>query len=78
MGGRAPCGARGLKLTSLADITRNTGRAPCGARGLKQMLCNQYWWSGMSRPVRGAWIETSLAASASRSRAVAPRAGRVD
>ena len=33
--GRAPCGARGLKLLGVAAIIVQERRAPCGARGLK-------------------------------------------
>ncbi len=38
------------------------GRAPCGARGLKLVLLVLLTTLQMSRPVRGAWIETRLIA----------------
>ena len=35
IGGRAPCGARGLKWIDRKLERRRRRRAPCGARGLK-------------------------------------------
>ena len=75
---RAPHGARGLKLLIFECPARSAGRAPHGARGLKQFppICSKK--AAMSRPARGAWIETHNALSAAPSACVAPRTGRVD
>ena len=59
--GRAPHGARGLKLLPPVHDMRHRRRAPHGARGLKH---NDNWLCpivGWSRPARGAWIETRYA-----------------
>ncbi len=77
---RAPRGARGLKPSHAGAIRRHGRRAPRGARGLKQR--NARMRSAaiacVSRPARGAWIETYRATIASAYSEVAPRAGRVD
>ena len=57
--GRAPYGARGLKHVLALAVSHHRCRAPYGARGLKRsMLVNDAQRIYMSRPVRGAWIET--------------------
>ena len=75
--GRAPQGARGLKLKKTAKKTRSTGRAPQGARGLKLRfieggLCHE------SRAPQGARGLKCPEPEKARDRAgVAPRKGRV-
>ncbi len=50
-----------MKLGNYGPDAVPVCRAPRGARGLKQhrALCAN--WPGLSRPARGAWIETLLA-----------------
>ena len=56
--GRAPYGARGLKLRETRDLDELvTRRAPYGARGLKFGLRAEPVEPAKSRPIRGAWIE---------------------
>ena len=77
--GRAPCGARGLKLaTAKRDCVKLVGRAPCGARGLKFMMRYAVGVIVMSRPMRGAWIEMLMSRRPGIGGFVAPHAGRVD
>ena len=75
---RAPYGARGLKLRSIPRFFPWRGRAPYGARGLKHLVFSPWLALGGSRPVRGAWIETSFRRIIDRRAEVAPRTGRVD
>ena len=56
--GRAPHGARGLKLADRLPYNLDHGRAPHGARGLKHEVCIRLIDYVRSRPARGAWIET--------------------
>ena len=56
--GRAPHGARGLKLEWGWLAVGWLGRAPHGARGLKLGAAGTVTPSTASRPARGAWIET--------------------
>ncbi len=58
--GRAPHGARGLKLGVSPGRNAGIGRAPHGARGLKRITCVVACVIVMSRPARGAWIETRI------------------
>ena len=53
-------------------------RAPHGARGLKPTENARRECERMSRPARGAWIETSSLSSPHLLMRVAPRTGRVD
>jgi len=53
-------------------------RAPRGARGLKQKDGACVDACPVSRPARGAWIETSEEVKIPYISPVAPRAGRVD
>ena len=56
---RAPHGARGLKHPPmLSGGVGRARRAPHGARGLKLLVHPQSAGHGLSRPARGAWIET--------------------
>ena len=57
-GSRAPHGARGLKREGEWIWTDGRCRAPHGARGLKHALVAFVVTDYMSRPARGAWIET--------------------
>ena len=75
---RAPHGARGLKPEPLHKEQLEFGRAPHGARGLKLTIRLYAAAIGMSRPARGAWIETSKRMASARPVSVAPRTGRVD
>ena len=56
--GRAPHGARGLKQKLVEMLKLSGGRAPHGARGLKLMPGTEDQHYTVSRPARGAWIET--------------------
>ena len=56
--GRAPYGARGLKLEKSGGKWTMQGRAPYGARGLKQRVRDLVIAFVRSRSVWGAWIET--------------------
>ena len=53
-------------------------RAPHGARGLKQREEINIDYDLMSRPARGAWIETRKESSPYFCMRVAPHTGRVD
>ena len=53
-------------------------RAPHGARGLKRSKHSKTYKMLMSRPARGAWIETLTRWRRTSKTAVAPRTGRVD
>ena len=53
-------------------------RAPHGARGLKQCLFVYACVFHLSRPARGAWIETGCSPMGTLRCRVAPRTGRVD
>ena len=75
---RAPHGARGLKRNGTIENTAAPRRAPHGARGLKPICSRMPSISMLSRPARGAWIETDLFADAIDLDVVAPRTGRVD
>ena len=75
--GRAPQGARGLKLAGIAKGTTEQGRAPQGARGLKSEWRNSDPRRRQSRPARGAWVEISPQSHRQSHFAVAPRKGRV-
>ena len=67
-----------MKQNAANVRARFISRAPRGARGLKlQRTCYPPPRS-LSRPARGAWIETAVAHGVLRRRRVAPRAGRVD
>ena len=52
-------GARGLKHGEVPGAPPQPGRAPYGARGLKRGRDRHRVLPRRSRPVRGAWIETS-------------------
>ena len=56
---RAPLGARGLKRTDRGGHSGKLCRAPLGARGLKLIGDQPVVAHGLSRPARGAWIETA-------------------
>ena len=56
--GRAPHGARGLKLLPMRLNLADHGRAPHGARGLKHEARPHIARDVLSRPAWGAWIET--------------------
>jgi len=56
--GRVPRGARGLKLDDVRLCPPCEGRVPRGARGLKPRETVTKEPGKMSRPARGAWIET--------------------
>ena len=58
--GRAPHGARGLKPDENDGERANLSRAPHGARGLKLIFKILEVVAFVSRPTRGAWIETHL------------------
>ena len=60
-GGRAPHGARGLKLPQSVRRIFARCRAPHGARGLKLILFWGLFLPEQSRPARGAWVETGKA-----------------
>ena len=55
---RAPHGARGLKHNSRGCRQATRRRAPHGARGLKHFRLGVEVLTVVSRPTRGAWIET--------------------
>ena len=55
--GRVPHGARGLKLISHEDTSKDISRVPHGTRGLKYHDVMMYSFVFMSRPTWGAWIE---------------------
>ena len=55
---RVPHGARGLKPTDYLARQAAFGRVPHGARGLKLIPLAFDAPNGLSRPARGAWIET--------------------
>ena len=76
--GRAPYGARGLKLLIGGAIGIFGRRAPYGARGLKLGYVGNICSTITSRPVWGAWIEISCFLYWPGFRGVAPRMGRVD
>ena len=59
----------------MADEAR---RSPCGERGLKSPEEAPNVELPPSLPMRGAWIEIKVGASASNSLKVAPHAGSVD
>ena len=75
---RAPLGARGLKQYPNLYQLLLFCRAPLGARGLKHHAGGSGLGSCMSRPARGAWIETTTVGHCCLSSQVAPRSGRVD
>ena len=75
---RAPHGARGLKLPHREGLHAARGRAPHGARGLKRIHLQTSSICRLSRPTRGAWIETRGLTAAKEPRQVAPHTGRVD
>jgi len=64
-------------ITPQNDLQKD-GRAPRGARGLKRILLRRNALRLVSRPARGAWIETVFVGSHGVDVFVAPRAGRVD
>ena len=72
---RAPHGARGLKLLSLGAELRKYRRAPHGARGLKQAYWCYVSVACLSRPARGAWIETRRRQGRSLNRGSRPARG---
>ena len=76
--GRAPHGARGLKLVIGETRIDVAGRAPHGARGLKRRIAAANFCCMSSRPTRGAWIETFSILSPPLKKKVAPHTGRVD
>ena len=76
--GRAPHGARGLKRRKVRGMCAHRRRAPHGARGLKRRAYKNNPVCDLSRPARGAWIETDRNAGGRRPNDVAPRTGRVD
>ena len=47
-----------MKRLARTEDERNKGRAPHGARGLKPRVISLIGFLAMSRPTRGAWIET--------------------
>ena len=67
-----------MKPDILSDIPLEVGRAPRGARGLKLGDGHALRMMGLSRPARGAWIETAGVEKTTTAESVAPRAGRVD
>ena len=75
---RAPHGARGLKHKVNGFRRIHGCRAPHGARGLKHDLRRTLRIVLLSRPARGAWIETSVMGRMRSCYVVAPRTGRVD
>ena len=75
---RAPHGARGLKLWAHSNRVTVTGRAPHGARGLKRIVLHPISHTSLSRPTRGAWIETLRLRRPRHCEHVAPHTGRVD
>ena len=75
---RTPCGVRGLKQHKRAKSRLHIGRTPCGVRGLKLFCYFIARCKGMSHPVWGAWIETTLEDLAYIVFYVAPRVGCVD
>ena len=76
---RALHGARGLKHAGTGQTSIEASRrALHGARGLKPNGIGLSANAGLSRPSRGAWIETSFSMPMSISTGVAPFTGRVD
>ena len=75
---RAPCGARGLKLQGFRGSMDRGRRAPCGARGLKSSARSCDSMPCLSRSLRSAWIEISIASGSSELIPVALPAERVD
>jgi len=67
-----------LKLNQPTPPGAAHRRAPRGARGLKLGLRKNAVQPILSRPARGAWIETFLSGKSRHVSVVAPRAGRVD
>ena len=62
----------------IREVIELSGRAPRGARGLKHPAPFGLNRDLVSRPARGAWIETSIIALTDVTSRVAPREGRVD
>ena len=73
--GRAPRGARGLKPLGARRENNGPCRAPRGARGLKLDACCGGRMMWLSRPARGAWIETWPARCRSLRRSSRPARG---
>ena len=67
-----------MKLHFQPALTAAERRAPRGARGLKLEKLSMFADALMSRPARGAWIETWRPRGGRTVEKVAPRAGRVD
>jgi len=68
-----------LKLNEISILPLGAdSRAPRGARGLKLYGHSTGNIESMSRPARGAWIETDDNKRGTAPDEVAPRAGRVD
>ena len=75
---RSPCGERGLKSYITNGRAFSERRSPCGERGLKSQPSPLFLHNrSVSLPVRGAWVEISVARSYPTIRLVAPRAGSV-
>ena len=75
---RSPRGERGLKQTTLTLVYVLLRRSPRGERGLKQPSTCHEWSQQASLPTWGAWIETVVDATWSKSTVVAPHVGSVD
>ena len=65
---RSPSGERGLKLQFPRAHGRYHRRSPSGERGLKCFITVWTLLTGMSLPIRGAWIEISRTTNGGRQR----------
>ena len=76
--GRAPQGARGLKCDGFVSQEEDLPSRPARGAWVEIFVQSFSFLSDLSRPARGAWVEISpLGLPESRTRAVAPRKGRV-
>ena len=66
-----------MKLCGPLFLVCAVGRAPYGARGLKRVSRQRIPRTATPRPVRGAWVETSVRVPPIYPATAAPRTGRV-
>ena len=76
--GRAPYGARGLKLLRIGQLPQQLGSRPVWGAWIEIYALHCPITLQLSRPVWGAWIEIRYKSCSRSMAAVAPRMGRVD
>ncbi len=76
--GRAPRGARGLKLSTGVRLPPPPLSRPARGAWIETNQKTNIRGFAKSRPARGAWIETGTGLQDIPEGVVAPRAGRVD